>query len=118
MLIYFSSLEPLINKLLSVDSTSELIEENDELIDLVNNNKSDEELSDESILENFLNVRLNETNDNNDLLKLTDIFNQFSNNYDHNLQTSVFKKLVKSKLGKPEGKGDNSVYKGYKLNWF
>ena len=75
----------------------------------------EEEKTDEELVDDFLNLSISKSNSEDDELSLTDIYQKFSeycesNNYDC-IDTSSFKKFLKSKYGKPEGKGDNAKYK-------
>ena len=75
----------------------------------------EEEKTDEELVDDFLNLSISKSNSEDDELSLADIYQKFSeycesNNYDC-IDTSSFKKFLKSKYGKPEGKGDNAKYK-------
>lgn len=74
-----------------------------------------EEKTDEELVNDFLNFSISKTESENDELTLGDIYQKYSEyceskKYDC-IDTSSFKKFLKSKYGKPEGKGDNAKYK-------
>ena len=78
-------------------------------------NVVEEELSNEDLIKQYLDKKV--VKDNSGELKLGDIFENFNNYCSENeyeyIKASTFKKLLRSKWGKAEGKGEKSLYKGY-----
>ena len=110
-----SSLEPLLNKLLT---KYELIEDDVIEDDVIEENvieESVEELSFESLLNKFLLINVKE--DNKKSIKLGDLYDKFSeyckdNNQEY-MDAGEFKKLIKNKWGKAKGKKEMQEYEGF-----
>ena len=90
-------------------------EDGDEDKVVVKEDVVEEELSNEDLIKQYLDQKVVE--DNSGELKLGDIFESFNNYCTENeyeyIKASTFKKLLRSKWGKAEGKGEKSIYKGY-----
>ncbi len=75
------------------------------------------ELTEEEIVNKFLDGFVEKSDKG--VLSLVDMYERYAkfcktSDYDA-MQPSPYKKYVRTKMGKPEGKGDKSIYKGYKL---
>ena len=90
-------------------------EDDDDVEDDVDGDEVEEELSNEDLIEHFLDQKIAE--DKSGELKLVEIFESFNNYCSENeyeyIKASTFKKLLRSKWGKAEGKGEKSLYRGY-----
>ena len=100
-----SSLEPLLNKLLT---KYELIEDDivEEIVDVVEESVEEEELSLEGLLNKFLSESVKE--DSKKSIKLGDLYDKFSDyckdNDQEYMDAGEFKKVLKNKWGKAKGK--------------
>ena len=78
----------------------------------------EDQLSDDQVVERFLQGNITESAKN--MVSLVDMYESYEMFCKkHNYETMIpspFKKSLKIKMGKPEGKGDKSIYKGYKLS--
>lgn len=109
-----SSLEPLLNKLLT---KYELIEEDvvEESVEVVEESVEEEELSLESLLNKFLSESVKE--DSKKSIKLGDLYDKFSeyckDNDQEYMDAGEFKKVLKNKWGKAKGKKEMQEYEGF-----
>ena len=74
-------------------------------------------LTEEEVVNKFLDEFVEKSD--KCVLSLVDMYERYSkfcetSDYDV-MQPSPYKKYVRTKMGKPEGKGDKSIYKSYKL---
>jgi hypothetical protein len=103
-----SSLEPLLNKLLT---KYELIEEDEE----VKEESVEEDLSLESLLNKFISESVKEDSKNS--IKLGDLYDKFSeyckDNDQEYMDAAEFKKVLKNKWGKAKGKKEMQEYEGF-----
>ena len=94
------------------EAEEEEVEEEEELGEAENESKSDEE-----ILNDFLGTKISRCESDESEISILDAYNKYSEyceteyNETNQLDTSTFKKYIKSKYGKPEGKGENAKYK-------
>jgi len=75
------------------------------------------ELTEEEVVNKFLDGFVEKSDKG--VLSLVDMYERYAkfcktSDYDA-MQPSPYKKYIRTKMGKPEGKGDKSIYKGYKL---
>ena len=109
-----SSLEPLLNKLLT---KYELIEDDivEEIVDVVEESVEEEELSLEGLLNKFLSESVKE--DSKKSIKLGDLYDKFSDyckdNDQEYMDAGEFKKVLKNKWGKAKGKKEMQEYEGF-----
>ena len=109
-----SSLEPLLNKLLT---KYELIEDVivEESVEVVEESVEEEELSLESLLNKFLSESVKE--DSKKSIKLGDLYDKFSeyckDNDQEYMDAGEFKKVLKNKWGKAKGKKEMQEYEGF-----
>lgn len=93
----------------------EIIEDDENVED--NENESGESKSDEEILNDFLGTKIERCESEESEISILDAYNKYSEyceteyNETNQLDTSTFKKYIKNKYGKPEGKGENAKYK-------
>lgn len=79
--------------------------------------EADEMKSDEEILDNFLGTKIERCESEESEVSILDAYNKYceycetEHHVDNQLDTSTFKKYIKSKYGKPEGKGENAKFK-------
>ena len=79
--------------------------------------EENESKSDEEILNDFLGTKISRCESDESEISILDAYNKYSEyceteyNETNQLDTSTFKKYIKSKYGKPEGKGENAKYK-------
>lgn len=102
---------------------SEDVDDNEEVEDEVNEDVEEdsgyvnESKSDEEILDDFLGTKIERCESEESEVSILDAYNKYSeyceaeHNESNQLDTSTFKKYIKSKYGKPEGKGENAKYK-------
>ena len=102
---------------------SEDVDDNEEVEDEVNEDVEEdsgyvnESKSDEEILNDFLGTKIERCESEESEVSILDAYNKYSeycepeHNESNQLDTSTFKKYIKSKYGKPEGKGENAKYK-------
>ena len=103
-----------VEKQTTKEVVQQVVDDNDEETE---DDVIDEELSNEELLKQFLSQKI--VKDDSGELKLVEIFESFNNYCGENdyecLKASTFKKLLRTEWGKADGKGVNSLYKGYQF---